>query len=282
MTTVTSTTTVIAALQSAGLALTLTPERGLGVTPASKLTNDLRGLIKVHRDELVRWLGRCASNDPASSELLKPPPAPAVVTSPVSSEVSTVETVGQVNKLAVNSPVNKVAPDWKALDMAYQAHHVNCPTCIAAGKGYGLRCGVGASLWAAYDAMDMPVHGKASVRVAPVTPPSHSWDAPTVDQLPLTDAENTRNAARLALFDARGLTVDDAERLASKLLTRDREGDHRGVCAECRQLVGNGPGRWKCADQSPTHINELAGASLGAAFVHLSLHRCTSIKGAAS
>ena len=43
--------------------------------------------------------------------------------------------------------------DWRELDKAYQAHHVNCPTCIAAGRGirYGLRCGVGAALWKAYD-----------------------------------------------------------------------------------------------------------------------------------
>lgn len=43
-------------------------------------------------------------------------------------------------------------PDWHALDAAYLAHHFNCPTCIAAGRGsrYGLRCGIGAALWRAY------------------------------------------------------------------------------------------------------------------------------------
>ncbi|WP_156949833.1 hypothetical protein [Simplicispira psychrophila] len=43
--------------------------------------------------------------------------------------------------------------DWRELDMAYQVHHVKCPTCIAAGRGvrYGLRCGVGAALWVAYE-----------------------------------------------------------------------------------------------------------------------------------
>lgn len=42
--------------------------------------------------------------------------------------------------------------DWHALDAAYLAHHFNCPTCIAAGRGsrYGLRCGLGATLWRAY------------------------------------------------------------------------------------------------------------------------------------
>ena len=45
-------------------------------------------------------------------------------------------------------------PDWHALDAAYLAHHFNCPTCIAAGRGsrYGLRCGTGAALWRDYSA----------------------------------------------------------------------------------------------------------------------------------
>lgn len=41
---------------------------------------------------------------------------------------------------------------WCELDQAYQRHHVNCPFCIAAGKGYGLRCGTGAALYTAYEA----------------------------------------------------------------------------------------------------------------------------------
>ena len=42
--------------------------------------------------------------------------------------------------------------DWHALDAAYLAHHFNCLTCIAAGRGsqYGYRCGTGAALWRAY------------------------------------------------------------------------------------------------------------------------------------
>ena len=36
----------------------------------------------------------------------------------------------------------------------YHAHHFNCHTCIAAGRGirYGLRCGTGSALWLAYTA----------------------------------------------------------------------------------------------------------------------------------
>jgi hypothetical protein len=47
-------------------------------------------------------------------------------------------------------PDTTAAQDWAELDKAYQAHHMACPTCIGAGKGYGLRCGAGAALWAAY------------------------------------------------------------------------------------------------------------------------------------
>ena len=53
---------------------------------------------------------------------------------------------------ALQSEVAATPPDWHALDAAYLAHHFNCPTCIAAGRGtrYGLRCGTGAALWRAY------------------------------------------------------------------------------------------------------------------------------------
>ena len=42
--------------------------------------------------------------------------------------------------------------DWHALDAAYLAHHFNCHTCIAAGRGsrYGQRCGAGMALWRTY------------------------------------------------------------------------------------------------------------------------------------
>lgn len=250
MTTATSTATVLTALQSAGLVLTLTPDRGLGVTPKARLTEPLRVLIKAHREDLVRWLGRSASNDPtamADMGIPMSPPAPA-------------------------------STDWQALDKAYQAHHVNCPTCIAAGKGYGLRCGVGSALWASYDAVDMPQPAK--VQPAPASPDPVATTTATCAEPTAVEAERT--AKRLALFVARGLTAAEAERLADKLLMRDREGDRRGACAECINLKGTGPGRWQCVDNNSPAINELAGANLSAAFVHLNLHRCKSIKGAAS
>ena len=47
-------------------------------------------------------------------------------------------------------PPETAAIDWRELDRAYQLHHFGCATCIASGRGYGLRCGAGAALWAAY------------------------------------------------------------------------------------------------------------------------------------
>ena len=44
------------------------------------------------------------------------------------------------------------AGKWLALDQAYQLHHLKCPTCKAAGLGYGLRCGLGTALWNNYQA----------------------------------------------------------------------------------------------------------------------------------
>ncbi|MBA3595288.1 MAG: hypothetical protein H0W47_16080 [Polaromonas sp.] len=107
---------VVAQLTDAGLNLSLAPAGGLAVAPSSHLTADLRDLIRSSKALLIDWL--TAANDTASH-------APDPLDDPV---------------------------DWKGLAAAYQAHHFNCPTCIAAGRGsrYGQRCGAGMALWRAY------------------------------------------------------------------------------------------------------------------------------------
>jgi hypothetical protein len=56
------------------------------------------------------------------------------------------------NKAALIAALQPRAPsfDWREADRVYQLHHFTCATCIAAGRGYGLRCGTGSVLWAAY------------------------------------------------------------------------------------------------------------------------------------
>jgi hypothetical protein len=101
------------ALQGAGLSVSLAPSGGLVVSPASRLTSDLRELIKHNKFALVDWLQ--GANDPAT----EPPADPNA---------------------------------WSELAVAYHAHHFNCSACIAAGRGAqcGLRCGAGAALWQSY------------------------------------------------------------------------------------------------------------------------------------
>lgn len=108
--------TLVAQLVDAGLNLSLAPAGGLAVAPSSHLTANLRDLIRSSKALLIDWL--TAANH-AASHAPDPPDDPQ---------------------------------DWKELAAAYHAHHFNCPTCIAAGRGsrYGLRCGTGAALWRAY------------------------------------------------------------------------------------------------------------------------------------
>ncbi|MDO8699049.1 MAG: hypothetical protein Q7J75_01260 [Rhodoferax sp.] len=120
-----SASAIVDQLRGAGLNLSLARTGGLAVAPASQLTEELRALIRDSKTLLIDWVK--SAND-AGSAAPEPPSNPA-------------------------SPT-----DWHALDAAYLAHHFNCPTCIAAGRGshYGLRCGVGTSLWRAYAQADQP------------------------------------------------------------------------------------------------------------------------------
>ena len=108
--------TLVAQLSHAGLNLSLAPAGGLAVAPSSHLTADLRALIRSSKALLIDWL--TAANDAASH--------------------------------APDPPDNPL--DWKELAAAYHAHHFNCRTCIAAGRGsrYGQRCGAGMALWRLY------------------------------------------------------------------------------------------------------------------------------------
>ena len=108
---------IFESLREAGLSLSLASNSGISVTPASRLTDDLRALIRDNKPFLLDWL--TAANDPDS------PPQP---------------------------PADPNA--WRELSEAYHAHHFGCHTCIAAGRGaqYGLRCGTGAALWNHYQA----------------------------------------------------------------------------------------------------------------------------------
>ena len=52
--------------------------------------------------------------------------------------------------------------------------------------------------------------------------------------------------ARMARFTGKGVSNDEAERLAYALVIRDREGDERRLCLECPHVQGFG--RWRCGN----------------------------------
>ena len=119
---------IIGELELQGFSFNLVADGGLVVRPFSKLPDTQRELLRTHKAEIVALLSREAVNDPASPQ----PPAP---TTPAKPRKQT---------------FIEHADTWLHLDRAYQAHHFKCPTCKAAGLGYGLRCGAGAALWTAY------------------------------------------------------------------------------------------------------------------------------------
>ena len=104
---------IMQAVHDAGLSVSIIESDKLLVVPASRITPQLRTLIRTHKDDLIRWCITHPANDP------EPPGDPST---------------------------------WHELAKAYNEHHFACKTCQAAGRGsqYGLRCGVGASLWRAY------------------------------------------------------------------------------------------------------------------------------------
>jgi len=109
-------------IRAAGLTVSLTDDRRLFVKPADRITDELREFVRAHRVELIESLQAEQSAPPTPTK-----PAPALT-----------------------------GAEWATLDKAYQAHHLTCPACIASGKGYGLRCGTGAALWANYDQASEP------------------------------------------------------------------------------------------------------------------------------
>ena len=113
---------IIESLHTAGVTIAPTDNGGLRVSPASRLTPELRGMIRETKAELLKYFSVFAANDP------EPPTDPAA---------------------------------WRELAAAYHDHHFACQTCIAAGRGsqYGLRCGTGTALWRAYAQADQPAVG---------------------------------------------------------------------------------------------------------------------------
>lgn len=66
------------------------------------------------------------------------------------SSVSSVRSDPILENHEAQEPPLAAPVDWRPLAQEYHLHHFRCPTCQAAGRGYGMRCGVGAALWVRY------------------------------------------------------------------------------------------------------------------------------------
>ena len=117
-------------MANAANAANLANESGKNGAEISQQPPKLAGLAKL---AISQQLNCTLQADPASTQPpdLVQPPAPAPDKPPKQTFIENADT-------------------WRHLDRAYQAHHFKCPICKAAGLGYGLRCGAGATLWTAY------------------------------------------------------------------------------------------------------------------------------------
>ena len=90
----------------------------------------------------------------------------------------------------------------------------------------------------------------------------------------MTGAEIDTFTARLARFTGKGLSLDDGEALADKLMKRDRESDDRRLCLECLHLAGYAAGSWGCRNWQRAEVaNNSRDARLPAELV-TTLQRC--------
>lgn len=88
----------------------------------------------------------------------------------------------------------------------------------------------------------------------------------------MNGAEIEIMVGRIARFTNKGLAHDEAEALADRLVLRDRDGDDRHSCFECRHLHGSGA--WRCGNWTQAGVAVQANdAALGRDFTRL-LRRC--------
>lgn len=99
--------------------------------------------------------------------------------------------------------------------------------------------GLSPALLAASLALDAQIHAAGTLTGGP---DRHCWPNSTA----MNSAEIDTFTARLARFTDKGVSHSDAERLADKLVMRDREQDDRRLCLECTHLGGYGTSSWRC------------------------------------
>ena len=93
----------------------------------------------------------------------------------------------------------------------------------------------------------------------------------------MTGREIDTFTARLARFTDKGLSLNDGEALADKLVTRDRDADERRLCLECVHLAGHA-GIWGCGNWQRAGVATRARDARLAAALVLQFQRCDGFK----
>lgn len=112
---------------------------------------------------------------------------------------------------------------------------------------------------------DLENQTKPDIAAAVNDPDRWCWPHSTA----MTGQEIDTFAERTGQFNRRGLAALEAELLADKLVTRDRESDDRRLCLECVHLEGHAPGSWGCGNWRRAGVATKArDAQLSAALVN--------------
>lgn len=128
--------------------------------------------------------------------------------------------------------------------------------------------GLSAKLLAASLALDVQAAGALPAH----EPDRWCWPHSTA----MTGSEMDLFTARLARFTDKGVTHGDAESLADKLVTRDRDGDDRALCLECTHLAGWRTS-WRCGNWQAAGIARQARDAQLPADLVLTLQRCDGL-----
>ena len=162
-----------------------------------------------------------------------------------------------------------------ALRDTIRAHKVELVAWLAAANDSTVEA-VGAVATVATVAVANPPGSEAApaeaIGTVPVSADADRWCWPHSSAM--NTAEINRFTGRVALFVAKGMTSTDADALADKLVTRDRDGDDRRVCLECANLSGWN-GRRQCRG---LHHAGMGGPLVSAGQV-ATLQRCDGFKG---
>lgn len=102
--------------------------------------------------------------------------------------------------------------------------------------------GLSAKLLAASQALDAQIAGAGGLPGND----SDRWCCP--NSTAMTGSEVDTYMARLARFTDKGAAQVDAERMADKLVARDRDSDDQALCLECTHLGGYGASSWRCGN----------------------------------